>query len=113
MRSLEKDELYQNLSGFLKGKGIELKEGSYAQRIQSGCNLVSGAINFSRKGYECAKEQVGTKLDHVRQVIHEKTAPRPAGARSTPTQPQKLLSAPVSDAPSEPSAQTSEPSKTD
>lgn len=113
MRSLEKDELYQNLSGFLKGKGIELKEGSYAQRIQSGCNLVSGAINFSRKGYECAKEQVGTKLDHVRQVIHEKTAPRPAPAKPAAAQSPRLLPAPVVDAPPEPAAQTSETPKTD
>jgi hypothetical protein len=113
MRSLEKDELYQNLSGFLKGKGIELKEGSYAHRIQSGCTLLSGAINLSRTGYERAKEQVGTRLDQVRQVIHEKTAPRPTAPKPTAVQPQKLLSAPVSEVPSEPSTQPSETPKTD
>jgi hypothetical protein len=75
MKTLSKDELYQNLQGFLKAKGVELKEGSYARKIQKSCNLLSEAINTSQKGLTRAKVEIDKKLDQVRQVIHEKTAP--------------------------------------
>jgi hypothetical protein len=75
MKTLDKDELYQNLQGFLKTKGIELKEGSYAQGIQKSCTLLAEAINASQKGLSKAKVGIDKKLDQMRQVIHEKTAP--------------------------------------
>jgi hypothetical protein len=83
MKSIEENELYEHLSGFLKAKGIELKEGSYAKRIQQGCTLLSDAINLSQKGLERAKTEAEKKLDQMRQVIHEKTAPKaPASSPS-------------------------------
>jgi len=85
MKSLEKHELYENLTGFLKSKGIELKEGSYAQAVQKSCSLLTDAINLGQEGLERAKNKIDTKLDQVRQVIHEKTAPKSAstpGARA-------------------------------
>lgn len=75
MKTLDKDELYQHLQGFLQNKGIELKEGSYARKIQKSCALLSEAINTSQKGLARAKVEIDKKLDQVRQVIHEKTAP--------------------------------------
>jgi hypothetical protein len=89
MNPLEKDELYQNLSGFLKNKGIELKDGSYAQGIQKSCNLLSEAINLGQQGLDRAKTGIDKKLDQMRQVIHEKTAPKspPAAAQAKPAQP--------------------------
>ena len=75
MKPLEKDELYQNLYGFLKARGVELNEGSYVARIQKGCSLLSDAINAGQHGVSRAKSQVDKKLDQLRQVIHEKTAP--------------------------------------
>jgi hypothetical protein len=74
MKTLEKDELYQNVHGFLKTKGVELKPGSYSQKIQKGCALLSDAINVSQKGLARAKTEIDKKLDQLRQVIHEKTA---------------------------------------
>jgi hypothetical protein len=98
MKPLEKDELYQHLSGFLKTRGIELKEGSYAQCIQKSCHLLGEAINLSQEGFERAKAGMDKKLDQMRQVIHEKTAPKPPEKTSTaaapPASAQKEPSAP-------------------
>jgi hypothetical protein len=76
MKTLEKDELYQNLRGFLTTKGVELKDGSYAQKIQKSCALLSDAINTGQEGLSRAKVEIDKKLDQLRQVIHEKTAAR-------------------------------------
>jgi hypothetical protein len=95
MKTLSKDELYQNLQGFLKAKGVELSEGSYARKIQKSCNLLSEAINTSQKGLARAKVEIDKKLDQVRQVIHEKTAP-PGSSTAPPkedTAPPKQTSA--------------------
>ncbi|HZR21775.1 MAG TPA: hypothetical protein VFE51_31115 [Verrucomicrobiae bacterium] len=89
MKTLEKDELFQNLQGFLKTKGLELKEGSYAQKIQKSCTLLSDAINIGQQGLARAKLEVDKKLDQVRQVIHEKTAPSgPKPSSASPPQGQ-------------------------
>jgi|SRR5438445_9559586 len=85
MKPLDQHELYENLTGFLKTKGIELKEGSYAQAIKKSCSLLTDAINLGQDGLERAKTKIDRKLDQVRQSIHEKTAPKSAGAR-TPRQ---------------------------
>jgi len=82
MNPIQKDEIYENISQFLKGKGIELKEGSYTKGIHAGCSLLADAINLSQTGLDRAKvglektkEGIEKKFDQVRQVIHEKTAP--------------------------------------
>ncbi len=87
MKPVKKDELYQNLSGFLKAKGIELKEGSYAHGIQKSCALLADAINLGQEGFERAKVGIDRKLDQMRQVIHEKTAPKPAAPAATAAAP--------------------------
>ena len=78
MKPIQKDELYEHVSQFLKAKGIEMKEGSYPKGIQKGCSVLADAINLSQKGISQAKEQIDKNLDRMRQVIHEKTAPRSA-----------------------------------
>ena len=82
MKTLEKDELYQNLQEFLKTKGVELKEGSYSRKVQKSCSLLSDTINASQKGLARAKGEIDKKLDQLRQVIHEKTAPHASTASS-------------------------------
>lgn len=99
MQTIKKDELFRNLGGFLKSKGIELNEGSYTARIQQGCNLLSDAINATQRTVRKTKVKVDQTLDQLRQTIHENTAPpapaqpprptasrrkRPAAAKSTP-----------------------------
>ena len=90
MKPIEKDELYENLSQFLKGKGIELKEGSYSKGIHAGCSFLADAINLSQAGIERAKAGIDKGLEQVRQAIHEKTAPKPSvNAAPTPSMASK------------------------
>ena len=84
MTPLEKDELFQNLRGFLQGRGIDLKEGAYSQAVQTSCHLLSEAINLSQQGIERAKDQFDKQMDQMRQFIHEKTAPKPPPSAPPP-----------------------------
>jgi hypothetical protein len=76
MKKLKSGELYANLSQFLQSKGIELKEGSYTERLQKGCTMLTDTVNFAQGSLKKAKTGMDQKLDQVRQVIHEKTAPK-------------------------------------
>ena len=84
MNPINRDELFQQVSQFLKAKGIELQEGSYARTIQKGCQVLADTINLSQQAMDRTKATVGQKLDEVREVIHQKTAPKPPKAPATP-----------------------------
>jgi hypothetical protein len=87
MKQIRKDELYENLSQFLKGKGVDLKEGPYTKGIHAGCSMLADAINLSQTGLERARTEIERKVEQVRQVIHEKTAPKaPTIVPTPPTQ---------------------------
>ncbi len=87
MKKIERDELYENLRGFLKSKGIALDSGTYTQRIHQGCNFLADAINAAQKTVARARAEADKKLHQLRQSIHEATAPKSAaaapGARSS------------------------------
>lgn len=83
MIPIQKDELFAHLGQFLKTKGIELKEGSYANGIQKSCALLTDAINLSQKGIRRAKVEIDQKVEKMRQVIHEKTAPKTKPTRQS------------------------------
>ena len=99
MKPIDKDELYEHLSGFLKNRGVEIKPGTYTKGIQTGCSVLADAINLSQAGIELARAEVEKKLDQMRQVIHESTAPRP------PTAPAPAKKAKVRTAQKQPAAQ--------
>ena len=80
MKTIKPDELFENLGEFLKGKEVELKDGTYTQRIRKGCNLLSEAINATQKTIRHAKVEVDKKLEQLWQSIHEATAPKPPPA---------------------------------
>ena len=82
MTPIQKDELYEHLSKFLKAKGVEMKDGSYPKAVQKGCSILADAINLSQKGITQAKVQIDKNLERMRQVIHEKTAPKKASKPS-------------------------------
>ncbi len=84
MKTIRKEELYENLSQFLKSKGIELKDGTYPRGIQASCSLMADVINLSQKGLTRAKSEIDKNFERVRQVIHEKTAPKPPAQKATP-----------------------------
>ncbi len=78
MKPIEKGELFTHINDFLKKRGIEMKEGSYSQAIQNSCSFLTDAINLSQKGMERAKTEFDRQMDHMREVIHERTAPKTA-----------------------------------
>jgi len=82
MKTIKQDELFQSLNDFLKVKGVELKDGAYAQRIRRACGLLGDTINATQRTAKKAKVEVDKKLDQLRQSIHEATAPKaqPAAA---------------------------------
>ena len=82
MKPIEQNEIFEHFSQFLKSRGIELKDGSYAKGIQKGCTLLADAINLSQRGIEKARSGIDQRLDQMRQVIHEKTAPKSTAPRS-------------------------------
>ena len=87
MKPLSKDELFENLSGFLKAKGIELTDGSYANGIRKSCSILADVINLGQQGLEKAKSGLDQKVHQMRQVIHEKTAPKPPRVPKAPCPP--------------------------
>ena len=82
MIKINKDELFRYFNGFLKSRGIELQEGTYAQGVQKGCELLADTDNLSQEAWEQARAEMERRLNEMRQVIHERTAPKPAPAQA-------------------------------
>ena len=96
MKTINKNELYEHLGDFLKSKGIELREGAYAKRIQQGCDLLSEVVNAGHSGLQRARVKAAKKLDQMRQLIHEKTAPKPPPVATSPAKPSVGAKPPAS-----------------
>ncbi len=112
MNKIDKDELYGHMQAFLKGKGVELQDGLYTRRIQQGCDILANTINGSRDALKRAKAEADRRLDEVRQVIHEKTAPRrPTGSPPPPPQPASPRAKKTSAPAKAPSAAKTRPTK--
>jgi hypothetical protein len=97
MKKIEKDELYEHLSGFFKRKGVVLAEGSYSQTIQKSCALLTDVLNCSQETLKRVKGEIDKRLDKVRQVIHQKSSPKPPPTQSAPP-PRQAAAAPASEA---------------
>ena len=80
MSEINKEEMFGNLKNFLKAKGIEIQEGSYAEGIRKGCEILTDTVNMSQRAFERAKVVVDKGLDQARQTVHEYTAPKPEAA---------------------------------
>ena len=80
MSDIKKEEMFGNLKNFLKSKGIEVQEGSYAEGIRKCCEILTDTVNMSQRAFDRAKVAVDKGLDQVRQTVHEKTAPKPKTA---------------------------------
>jgi hypothetical protein len=85
MSDIKKEEMFGNLKGFLKSKGIDIQEGSYANGIRKGCDILTDTVNMSQRALERAKVAVDKGLDQARQTVHEYTAPKTkaSGAKTT------------------------------
>jgi hypothetical protein len=84
MKQLEQNEIFHNLSSFLKTKGIEIKDGTYAKGIEKSCGLLTDAINLGQGSLERAKAGFDKTVEHMRQAIHEKTAPKRPAVSTSP-----------------------------
>jgi len=84
MKKIKKEEVFGNFKDFLKSKGIELQDGAYTERIRQGCEIVADSVNLSQRAFRETKSAVSRGLDHLRQVIHERTAPTPEGGQAPP-----------------------------
>ena len=80
MKTIKKNELFENLGEFLKSKGINLNEGSYTTRIQKSCDLLTDVINTTQETVKETKVHVDEALNQLRQSIHERTAPKQSSA---------------------------------
>jgi hypothetical protein len=80
MKTIKKDELFENFTEFLNAKGVELKDGDYARRINRACDLLTDTINGTQSAVKRARVEVDKKLTQLRQTIHEATAPRSAAS---------------------------------
>ena len=78
MKRIKKDEIFKNVTKFLKGRGVELTEGTYSARLQKGCSALTDMVNLSRDGLERTTTEIDRQLDHLRRAVHEATAPKPA-----------------------------------
>ena len=98
MQKIEKEEMFRHLKGFLDAKGIVLQEGTYTQRIRKGCDVLTDSVNLSQRALGRAKATMNTGFDHLRQAIHERTAPKPSAPPAAPAapaeKPQRAKSAP-------------------
>lgn len=84
MSKVDKHELFQNLRGFLKSKGVTLDEGTYSKRVEQACHVLAGAVNAGQTAVDRAKVEVNKTVDNLRQSIHEATAPKSrASAKKT------------------------------
>ena len=68
--------MFGNLKSFLKSKGIDIQEGSYAEGIRKGCEILTDTVNMSQRALDRTKTVVDEGLDQVRQTVHEYTAPK-------------------------------------
>jgi len=76
MSEIKKEEMFGNLKSFLKSKGIDIQEGSYANGIRRGCDILTDTVNMSQRAFDRAKVAVDEGLDKARQTVHEYTAPK-------------------------------------
>jgi hypothetical protein len=85
MSDIKKEEMFGNLRSFLKSKGIDIQEGSYANGIRRGCDILTDTVNMSQRAFDRTKTVVEQGLDQARQTVHEYTAPKAktGGAKST------------------------------
>jgi hypothetical protein len=84
MNKIDKEEMFGNLQAFLKSKGVELQEGPYTQRIRKGCGILTDSVNLGQQAFGRAKAEVDKRVEQLRQVIHEQTAPKPPASSPQP-----------------------------
>ena len=115
MKKIDANELYQNLSGFLRAQGVELKDGAYTERVRKGCHALTEVINTTQNTVDRARVTVDRNLDRLRQTIHDATAPQrprtPGAPPPTPSTPRAARPTRPAQTPPKSPAKSSRPSR--
>jgi len=98
MKPIENHETYHHLSLFVKAKCSEMKQTSYSHCVHKSYEIFRDTINLSQRGLERAKVTIDKGINQVRQVIHEKTAPKRTANRPPSPNPMAKAKATVSKA---------------
>ena len=81
MKKLRQNDLFNHIDQFLKDKGIEIREAApLGSRLKTGCQLLTETINHAQGTLGKARDHMDDRLDKMRNIIHEKTAPKKASA---------------------------------
>ncbi len=94
MSDIKKEEMFGNLKNFLKSKGIDVQEGSYAEGIRKGCEILTDTVNMSQRALGRTKDAVDQGLEKARQTVHEYTAPKNAKTSASASSQGQTKSAP-------------------
>jgi hypothetical protein len=89
MKTIDQDELFRNVTQFLQGRGVELKEGSYTKRLQQCCGLLADVVNTTNHTLARACAEVDRKLKDIRQTVRGRRGPKP------PPQPEPVTPEPT------------------
>ena len=77
MKKLRQNDLFNHIDQFLKDKGIEIREAApLGSRLKTGCQLLTETINHAQGTLGKARDHMDDRLDKMRNIIHEKTAPK-------------------------------------
>jgi hypothetical protein len=81
MKKLRQNDLFKHIDQFLKDQGIEIREAApLGSRLKTGCQLLTDTINNAQSTLGKARDHMDDHLDKMRNIIHEKTAPKKASA---------------------------------
>lgn len=98
MNKIDNKELFRHVSDFFKSRGVELHPGPYTKGIQKSCEILADTVNLSQAAMERAREQMEKHFEQMRQIIHERTAPKPPRNRTQSTARGKMSGGPKSKA---------------
>ncbi|MDG1890960.1 MAG: histone H1-like repetitive region-containing protein, partial [Verrucomicrobiota bacterium] len=77
MKKIKRGDLFRHIDLFLSDRGIELNQNTaLTQGLREGCHVLADTINKTQTAIGRARKKVGGKIDTVRSIIHEKTAPQ-------------------------------------
>ena len=76
MKKISQTEIFENVSKFLKSKGVTLNDSSYTTGIRKTCDFLTHITNQSQETLDKTSAELATGLDKIKQKIHEKTVPK-------------------------------------
>ena len=90
MKKLRQNDLFKHIDKFLKDQGIEIREAApLGSRLKTSCQILTDTINHAQGTLGKARDHMDDHLDKMRNIIHEKTAPRKPSATAPKSKKKK------------------------